>query len=175
MQHLVLIKRRGGCFCWPLLCWCVIALYILTASSERTAGGQLWCVSKDMQYLSISDCVVVNPHLRVHVLQVPLKAPALQSLSQSNPFRNVSKVNSGVLQSRKMNKEISLHWLYGCYLYWNQTGVHFVHQAVFPYFASFVVSSSSSNSCCSVQTININESQWKKKHKEQAKPQNKSE
>lgn len=72
---------------------------------ERTARMQARCVSTDILYLSVSDCVIINPHLRVHVLQVPLKAPALQSLSQSNSFRNVSKVNSRVLQSRKRIKK----------------------------------------------------------------------
>lgn len=51
--------------------------------------------------LAIEHSVVVSPHLWVNIVEVPVEALTLQTLSQSNPLRDVSKINTRVLQKHK--------------------------------------------------------------------------
>ena len=46
------------------------------------------------RYLSVREGVVVRPHLRVHVVQVPLEAAALQPLAQGQPLGHVPEVHT---------------------------------------------------------------------------------
>lgn len=54
-----------------------------------------------MAHLTVEQCVVVPPHLRVNVVQVPLKALTLQALPQCSPLRYVSVINAMVLQQQR--------------------------------------------------------------------------
>lgn len=51
----------------------------------------------DHPYLPVGDGVVVDPHLWVDVLQIPLEAAAAQLLAEGDPLRHVSKVHAWVL------------------------------------------------------------------------------
>lgn len=57
-----------------------------------------------LTHLTVEQRVVVPPHLRVNIVEVPLKAFTLQTLPQCNPLRDVSIINTMVLQ------EQTSHW-----------------------------------------------------------------
>lgn len=48
-------------------------------------------------HLPIGNSVVVDSHLRVHMLQVPAEAPAFELLPQGYPLRHVPKIHPWVL------------------------------------------------------------------------------
>lgn len=52
-------------------------------------------------HLAIEQCVLVPPHLRVNVVEVPLKALTLQALPQRHPLRDVSVIDTVVLQGHR--------------------------------------------------------------------------
>lgn len=54
-----------------------------------------------LTHLSVEQGVVVPPHLWVNIVEVPLKAFTLQFLPQRNPRRDVSVINTVVLQEHK--------------------------------------------------------------------------
>lgn len=60
------------------------------------------------RYLSVREGVVVDPHFRVHVLQVPFKAAAFQPLAQGQPLRHVPEVHSWVLWGTSMRERVSV-------------------------------------------------------------------
>lgn len=53
-----------------------------------------------LTHLTVEQRVVVPPHLRVNIVEVPLKAFTLQTLPQCNPLRDVSIINTMVLQEQ---------------------------------------------------------------------------
>lgn len=55
----------------------------------------------ERSHLAICDGVVVDPHLRVNVLQVPAKALTLKSVPQGYSLRNISEIHSGILKESK--------------------------------------------------------------------------
>lgn len=52
-------------------------------------------------HLTVQQGVVVPPHFWVNIIEVPLKAPTLQTLPQCNPLGYVSIINTVVLQERQ--------------------------------------------------------------------------
>lgn len=82
------------------------------------------------RYLSVSDCIVVNPHFRVDVFQVPLKTSALKALSERHPFGDISIVNSRILRMQGyINTGILLCRLYVQFHYLKNTHCSFNLQA----------------------------------------------
>lgn len=53
-----------------------------------------------LTHLAVEQRVVVPPHLRVDVVEVPLKAFTLQTLPQRDPLRDVSVIDTVVLQGQ---------------------------------------------------------------------------
>lgn len=51
-----------------------------------------------LTHLAVEQSVVVPPHLRVNVVEVPLKAFTLQILPQRHPLGDVSVIDTVVLQ-----------------------------------------------------------------------------
>lgn len=73
-----------------------------TEGQARELGGGVRGASHlRRRYLSVREGVVVRPHLRVYVVQVPLEAAALQPLAQGQPLGHVPEVYARVLRGRK--------------------------------------------------------------------------
>lgn len=57
-------------------------------------------VTSHLTHLAIEQRVVVPPHLRVNVVEVPLKALTLQALPQRYPLRDVAVIDTVVLRGQ---------------------------------------------------------------------------
>ncbi len=58
-----------------------------------------------LTHLSVEQRVVVPPHLWVNIVEVPLEAFTLQTLPQRNPLRDVSIIDTVVLQEHSESLE----------------------------------------------------------------------
>lgn len=63
-----------------------------------------------LTHLSVEQRVVVPPHLWVNIVEVPLEALALQTLPQGNSLRDVSIVNTVVLDEH--NKSLRAYFAF---------------------------------------------------------------
>ena len=92
--HVSVPVRSAGCCPWTF-----------TQGQARELGGGVRGASHPRRrYLSVREGVVVRPHLRVHVVQVPLEAAALQPLAQGQTLGHVPEVHTRVLQGRKRGR-----------------------------------------------------------------------
>ncbi len=77
-----------------LICFSELSSICANAPNLRCTSFSLFLLT----HLAIEQRVVVPPHFWVNIVEVPLKAFTLQTLPQCNPLRDVSVINTVVLQ-----------------------------------------------------------------------------
>lgn len=93
-------------------CCFVVALYSFSINMKahvfeiyiifmfQSPGDSSPSAASCLTHLAVEQRVVVPPHLRVDVVEVPLKAFTLQTLPQRDPLRDVSVIDSVVLRGQ---------------------------------------------------------------------------